>query len=243
MMQFHDTEQTNSIGPITMKTYTLLTLTILTILTISSPAQAESFLQKHFPELFKSDTYEGPDPSKTLIAPFADPSTQTTKSAKKSWASIENSTPLDKSHRSEYDIAKWLIDMTSEIMSFETNNYLKETQKKALYFDEAGWKQYTGFLESSNIKNAISSSQYEIATIVNEAPLILNKGAMNNSYKWLYEVRAIITYKDPNMKNYKNSKPVSQRLKFKIQVGRNKTAQNKHNILIEQWSGHVLSME
>ncbi len=226
-----------------MKTYTTLTILTLCALSImTSPVQAAKFWEKWFPEIFKSDSYEGPDPSQTLIAPFADDSVKSGKGLKKSWHSPINTTDLSKSHRSEEDISEWLESVISEIMTFDTNNYLKETQEKSAYFSERGWKEYIRFLESSNLKNAVLSPEYKIATIVSEPPFVLNKGALNNSYKWLYDINSMISYKDPGIKNYNKSQPVSQRLKLKIQIGRDKTAQNIHGLLIEQWSGQILSL-
>jgi|GEM_PF-3255299 len=226
-------------------TVTLQTVMMLIILTFTAPttALAEGFWTKYFPEIFNIDTYEGPDPAKTLIAPFADKPSMDKKNPKNSWQSLESTKTLDKSHRSKNDISDWLIATISEIMTFPTNKYTQEIQKKSHYFNKTGWNQYTEFLENSNIKNAITSNQYVLNTIVNKTPVILNKGVLDSRYKWLYEIEAIITYQATDIQNYTKLETFSQRLKIKTQVGRYNATQNPHNILIEQWTSDILPMD
>lgn len=220
--------------------YTLFILIYITFsLALLQSAQA-NILQSWFPELFaKHEVGTEHDPQKTLTAPFANPELK----AQTRNFSPDNAIALNKPHRNNTDISRWLTDNISRIMTFESTDYLRETQDKAAFFNETGWQQYIKFLTDSKINNAISSPQYGIYTFVDDLPLLLNKGAINDSYKWLYEVNATITYKDPQIRSYEKEAPVNQRLKIKLQVGRYPDANNTHGILIDQWNASILPYE
>ena len=224
-----------------MKIHISRHILILIIIGLLLPQNAHAnILKSWFPELFiKNEVGTKHDPQKTLTAPFASPELQPHNRK----ISPDNAIALNKPHRNNTDISRWLTDNISHIMTFESTNYLRETQVKAEFFSETGWQQYVKFLTSSKINNAISSPQYSIYTFVNDQPLLLNKGAVNGSYKWLYEINATITYKDPQTRSYKKETPINQRLKIKLQVGRYPDAKNAHSILIDQWNASILNYE
>lgn len=223
----------------------LLYLTALTLYAAPAQAQQQGWFERWFPELFR-EKQDGPDPAETLQAPFLDSATTITAQNSKivpAWQGKTTLIPLDKAHRTQGEIANWLESAISYIMSFESNNYLRETQDKVPYFTETGWQQFKGFLEATRLQNAIASDQYTISTFVDDLPLLLNKGTLNGRYKWLYEVNAMITYREPAMRDYKDHQPVTQRLKVRLQLTRVENAQNEHDILIDQWSGNILAVE
>lgn len=207
---------------------------IITLSAITTTEAKANPLKKWLPELFK-ERHVGTedDPAVTLIAPFA-------KNVSRS-PDRRSAVPLNKPHRSEEEIAQWLNNTIAILMSFQTSNYLKETQSKAPHFDETGWEQFSRFLQYSNLDNAIRSDSYEINTIVNGQPLLLNKGEINGSYKWLYEIGGMITYKPPRIKSYENTEVVNQDIKIQLQIGRHHKTSNEHNLLIEQWDANIIA--
>lgn len=204
------------------------------------PAQAGIF-EFFFPSLRNV----GPDPSQTLQAPFATPKQGPVQQEQLQQAKVaplpENYTPLDLPHRNSEQVGQWLVMTVSEALTFPAEGYQGVQDKISPYFTAAAKQQYVTFLEEAKIMPVLQAGQYQIRSFVPEAPLLLNEGAIDKRYRWLYEVPVMVTYLGKNVSKYqKDVKPVNQNLTLKIQVGRTvEHAEIGKDIAIETWTGTV----
>jgi hypothetical protein len=198
------------------------------------PAQA-GVLEFFFPMLKNTE----PDPSRTLTAPFAEPQAPGQEKVEKGLP--ENAVPLDYPHRPSAQIGEWVTSAVSEALTFEQDNYQETLTTISKHFDATGKQQYTQFLADNNIIKVLDSKRYYVRGFVREIPLLLNEGAVDNRYHWLYEVPVMVSYMDRNMNGYKNAEPVNQQISLTIQVGRvpGQQTQQDMDIVIERWSGKL----
>ncbi len=213
------------------------------------PAQA-GLLEFFFPSLKKAEY----DPSKTMQAPFAldektrdqvmreqllqDPNA--VKNPPPKFALPENNIPLDQPHRHSIEIAKWLTTGLSEVMTFDRGDYSARLEGASKYFTVAGKEQYIKFLTDNNILKVLESGKYEVRSFVQEDPLLLNEGAVNGTFHWLFEVPVMVSYVERGTKNYKNVEPVNQPVVLTVQIGRTATDNQGVGVLIERFEGRAV---
>jgi hypothetical protein len=213
-----------------------LTLAIISCAGIP-PAQA-GWVEFFFPTLKKREY----DPARTMQAPFAvdektlkemaDPNAPIGPPPK--FALPENNTPMDQPHRDNKEIAGWLTMVSSEIMTFDKGNYQKRMEDTEKYFTASGREQYVKFLTDNNIIKVLESGKYDVRSFVQEPPLLLNEGAVNGTFRWLYEVPIMLTYVERGTKSYKNVEPVNQQVILIVQIGRTTTDMQGVGVLIER---------
>jgi hypothetical protein len=222
-----------------MKYSFAIIFTVFLISATTTPAYSQSILQKWFPAVFPYE--ETPDPSKTLIAPFADPVLLEKSKAIPKGVLPENATSLDKAHRSSGQIGEWVLREASGALTFPATDFDAAMNEKKLFFSDEGWAQYNTFLSSVKMPQTIKSGQYRIQSFSNEKPLLLNEGVVNGSYKWLFDVPITVSYLKSNMASYAKSEAVNQHMMLRVQVGRSPEATNSAGVLIDQWSGKVVT--
>lgn len=211
----------------------VLLISLLLVGFVPLSAQA-GLLDFFFPSLRSTDS----DPTREGYAPFASVPENTQESG--ILAEIpEGEVPLDKPHRLTGEISSWVAGAVGESLNFESQVYTQDFAKTPHFFTAAGRGQYESFLKDKNIFKVLETEQYYVRSYVEDTPLLLNEGAVNEVYRWLYRVPVVITYMDRGMKTYKDAKVISQRAVLDIQVGRSASPQAKDGLIIELWSGRV----
>ncbi|MEZ5814346.1 MAG: DotI/IcmL family type IV secretion protein [Alphaproteobacteria bacterium] len=197
-----------------------------------SPAHA-GLLEFFFPSLRDTTNI----PAETLQAPFADPA-ENTETNKPKNTNPDSIVPLKYAHRSTEEITQWTETVVSNVMSFD-KKHLAKLESSKLYYNQNGWAQYESFIEEKKILAVLQSGKYDINSYVSETPLLLNEGAVNDRYRWLYEVPVMISYIPRGTKDYKKIQPQSRNILLRIQVGRAAEAKNDMGVQIESWNGKV----
>jgi hypothetical protein len=225
------------------KALVLLALVFTLGVVTPQPAQA-GWVEFFFPSLKKKEY----DPGLTMQAPFAvdpkelekpqDPAAAL-KNPPPKFALPENKTPLDQPHRDALEISEWLTTVSSDVLTFDKADYRGKLDSTAKYFTAAGRDQYVKFLTDNNIIKVLDSGKFDVRSFVQEQPLLLNEGAVNGTYRWLFEVPMMVSYMEQGAKDYKNLEPVNQRMILTLQVGRVSTDQQGMGVLIERVDGRV----
>ncbi len=142
------------------------------------------------PTVFVED--HAPKPEETLIAPFAEPSNMTKPGAKA--ALPVNAIPIDQPHRTADEIGAWLTTSVSTALSFDRANFVESQKKISLYFTPEGLASYRAFLEASGYRARITDAGESLGNFIQENPFLLNKGAVDGAYHWLFEVPVMISF-------------------------------------------------
>ena len=206
---------------------------LLILISLVSPAQAGSFVEFFFPML-------RPDPvdvSRTMEAPFADRAAIEEQEAQIEQGLPVNDVPLELAHRSAMQIGVWLKASLPGIMSFEAGSQVPVFEDARASFSGTGWQDFQTFLTNSKIRKVNEAGRYRVHTIVQETPLLLNKGAVGAYYFWAYKVPVMVSYLDWNMQDYRNAQePVVQEFMATVQIRRAARSGNEHDIVIERFS-------
>jgi len=180
---------------------------------------------------------EGPDPAKTLIAPFADQDAVVDELDPT--GNRDLAVPLNQRHRPNTEISKWVLEIVPTVLTYNSNGYEKEYAQNVKNFSKVGTKEYVEFLQKKNIVKTLKTRRYNVASIVEGYPVVINEGAVDGRYRWLYQVDVMVTYFDNSMKRYsldKEDKSVTQKFVLTMQLGRVRGVDNEHGLLIETWN-------
>ena len=123
----------------------------------------------------------------------------------------------------------------AESLSFEIGAFDKRQQKVSGYFTPEAYKEYLAFLDSGFYREKLQSGSISLHNFVREEPFLLNNGAVEGRYRWLFEVPVMISYLPAGTTGYKDKNPTNEDLIFKIEVSRVPNA-GTEEILISRWS-------
>lgn len=210
---------------------------LLSMLNAGQAHAGGTWLEFFFPSLVQKEA----DPMETLQAPFAyDPAKPPEKVADPAKVSlVTDAIPLDQPHRTNEEMASWLVTATSEAFTFNTNNFEQDFKKSAHYFTDSGKAEFQAFLEQNNIIKIIQSNKYQIRSFAQETPLLLNEGQVNGTWRWLYEIPVMVSYMERGVSDYKKAQPVNQLMMLTVQIGRADAIKGGEGALIERLSGKV----
>lgn len=201
---------------------------------VPSFAQA-SALEFFFPSLKKKEE----NPYETLRAPFAEEN-----GAADALDQLPiNAIPLSEPHRITSEMADWVMGAVSDSMNLDGQGYRAMLEENKPSFDAAGYQQYLAFLQKNNVLKVLETGKFHVRSYVENTPLLLNEGAVNDHYRWLYQVPLVVSYIDKNAKGYRGVEPTNQRVTLNVQIGRSVAAKNPQGVLIESWSGRVTAFD
>ncbi len=192
-------------------------------------AQA-SWFEFFFPMLKKAG------PEQTMRAPFADENAvvmELDASGNK-----ENQTPLHLRHRTNERMTLWVQHKIPTFLNFTSAGYEEEYSKRPELFSEGGLSEYNKFLQDTNILKTLNLGGYDVSGFITDYPIILNAGAADNRFKWVYQVNVMVTYiksGTKNLSNLKSNESVSREYTITFQIGRSRDAANEAGVFIESW--------
>ncbi|MFP4097867.1 MAG: DotI/IcmL family type IV secretion protein [Alphaproteobacteria bacterium] len=195
------------------------------------PVAHASWLDFFFPPSEKKE----PHPSITLKAPFAnddvvfdelDPT-----------GNAELAVPLEERHRPNPEITRWVKEVIPSMLSYSAAGYEEDYVRKIRNFSKVGAEEYVSFLQSYNVVRTLKTGRYDVAGIINDYPIIVNEGAVDGRYRWLYQLRVMLSYFDNNIDVLAGGEReiINQEFTLTVQFGRVKGAENEHGLLIETW--------
>lgn len=207
---------------------------------VIQPAQAQAgLLEFFFPMLKKQE----PDPGQTLRAPFAEPVEgpavpANIPQAPKAAAPLpENSVSLEKPHRSAQQVAAWIGPVAAEVMNFDSENFKADLLANEKYFEPGARAQYLKFLEDEKILPLLQKGRTAVRSYARDVPLLLNEGAAEGRYNWLFEIPIVLSSMDKTATDYKKATAANQLFILKVQVGRSATTTDPSGMKITVWSG------
>ncbi len=190
-----------------------------------------------FDFLFPTPAEQGPNPSETLRAPFADQDA-VIEDLDESGQS-KQVTPLHLRHRTNTAITMWVQHILPSLLTYKADKYNQEYSQKIRHFNKNGSSEYVKFLNEENFLTTLKSGQYDITGFVQDYPVVLNEGAIEGRYRWLYQTTVMVTYLKHGTSDYKvieEGDTVTRTYVLTVQLGRSDGANNEHGLLIDTWS-------
>lgn len=220
------------------------------------PAHA-GLLEFFFPTLKNT----GEDPAKTLEAPFVKEQSEVQALPE---GSVEYSTPaenlpekqldiekidiardedrvsLEDAHRTAKDMGTWAMKTVADSLSY-TGGINKERLRNNLkIFSDTGSKQYLAFLSEHKILSTAQANAYDVHAYANDEPLLLNSGAVDARFRWLFEVPVMISYVQRGTNSYEDVEPINKKYRVRVQIGRDASAVSDLGVTVERWTGREL---
>ncbi|MGN7439288.1 MAG: DotI/IcmL family type IV secretion protein [Alcanivorax sp.] len=179
----------------------------------------------------------GPDPSQTLRAPFADEDAVIEDLDAE--GNPEKAVPLHMRHRPNTVITQWVQMTVPFVLTYKAKTYEKEYGQKVVHFSKGGLDEYVKFLQGRNILKTLKTGRYNVTGILEDYPVIINEGAVDGRYLWLFKADVLVTYFDSSLKKHPvredDPNTITQEYTITFQVGRNKGVKNEHGLLIESF--------
>jgi hypothetical protein len=213
-------------------------VSVFLLFAMPAPAHADGWLEFFFPTLKE----QGPDPSETMQAPFANPDAVIDE-PNPSEGLQDTATPLHMRHRINSAITKWVEDTVPELMSYNTADFQQTYKQKRKKLSETGNKEYVAFLKDKNFLTTLNSGKYDVRAFVTDLPEMKKEGAVGGRYRWLYRVEVMVSYVPSGLRDYKlanDKETITQEMVIFLQVGRHNNVDNEHGILVETWSGKIV---
>ena len=176
------------------------------------------------------------NPLKTLRAPFADEDAVIDELDPS--GNTELAVPLDRRHRPNGEITKWVQEIVPAMLTYNASRYEREYVNKITSFSKVGAEEYVAFLQNKSIVKTLKTGRYNVSGIIGDYPVIINEGAVDGRYRWLYQIQVMVTYFENSLKGYSHEKggdAITQNFILTMQIGRAKGAGNEHGLVIETW--------
>ncbi len=144
---------------------------------------------------------------------------------------------LDAAHRTEGEISAWLTVLVSNALSFEMETYSELTKTLQNDFTSTGFKQYQTYLQESRIFDNLKDNNYRISTYIDQPALLLNDMALDDIYRWLYEVPITVTFIPAGQTEYdENVNIISRKMTLQTQIRRVNLPEDDGAVQIESWA-------
>lgn len=213
---------------------TLLAIAAIAMTVAPQAARADNILERLFPHVFgKVD--DGPDPSKTLVAPFANEDTKVTPNAIKNPMGqlSDKNVAIDQANRSDKEVGTIISDTVGAMFMLDFASYEDTKKKFQTSIAPTAVAQYDAFMRSSGLLRALEPGILRLNSFVEARPVMLGKGVYGGTYRWLFEVPVTLTLFDKSAKEFNEKRSESHSILVKVQVARITDSRNDNGIIIE----------
>lgn len=189
-----------------------------------------------FLDFRKSNKDKVLEPSRTLVAPFADQDAVI--EVLDPTGNAELAVPIDQRHRPNVEISRWVQQIVPTVLTYSSDSYEEEYAEKIKNFSKVGAQEFVKFLQKRNIVKTLRTGRYNVSGIVQGYPIIINEGPVDGRYRWLLQVEVLVTYIDNRVRKISRAKEgdmISQEFVLTMQLGRVRGVDNMHGVLIETW--------
>lgn len=162
------------------------------------------------------------------VAPFQ--STMTDKPVDALVPLEERTPPLEKPHRTASQLQEWLTAVVSESLTFEGRDYDKVLRAVRPYFTQKGYDEYTGYLESIQLNDNLTRSNYRAGIFFDQNPYVGKGFAFEGAYRWQARMPISLSFSSRS-----DDVIVNRKLLIDVQIGRHKVEQDTSVVLIEGW--------
>lgn len=138
---------------------------------------------------------------------------------------------------SSQEASQMMLDMIAESLSFTGATYARTVASVEPYYTAAGYRQYKEFLDKSGFAQTLSQQNLQSGAYVHGAPLEINRGVFNGTFKWVFEVPVTISFVPTSFNTYRGDEVRAQNRKIvlRVQLTRVADPQNPDALRIEIW--------
>lgn len=143
---------------------------------------------------------------------------------------------LDQPHRGNQQVGEWLGPVLAGMLDFSAAGYDEHVRKMETGADERARADFHGFVIGSNILDTLNEHNYRLTASIEGTPLLLNKGAVDGRYRWLFETPVLLTFLPADAKSYTDTQHLNQHVLVTAQVGRVPYSVSADELMIESFA-------
>ena len=110
---------------------------------------------------------------------------------------VSQKTDLSQPNQSDSAILAWANSKAIAMFTYNYKNYRGEIQKVSEFFTDSGRTEFMKSLDDSKNLDAVKRNHLVVSAEVTAAPVILQKGVLNNVYSWRVQMPMTVSYKGP----------------------------------------------
>lgn len=112
---------------------------------------------------------------------------------------------LNEPNQSDSAVLQWANQAAIAAFSYNFVNYRSELQAASGFFTSAGWTQFLNALQDSNNLDAVKAKKLIVSAVATRAPIILQKGVLNNRFSWRVQMPILVTYQSASEFSQQNN--------------------------------------
>jgi len=112
---------------------------------------------------------------------------------------------LDEPNQSDSAVLQWANQAAIAAFTYNFVNYRSELQSSSGFFTADGWQQFISALTQSNNLAAVKAKKLIVSAVATRAPIILQKGLLNNRWSWRVQMPLLVTYQSASEFSQQNN--------------------------------------
>ncbi|MCB9988521.1 MAG: type IVB secretion system apparatus protein IcmL/DotI [Rhodospirillales bacterium] len=125
-------------------------------------------------------------------------------------------------------LMSWVAQATTEVMTFNFNDYRRRLQEASRNFTRQGWDSFTLALQKSRIIEMVETNQQVVTAAPRGAPILQSEGIVKGRYQWVVQVPMVISYQS-------GAKVRTDNLMVTLVIVRVPRLESPNGVGIEQW--------
>lgn len=113
--------------------------------------------------------------------------------------------PLNEPNQSDSAILQWANQAAIAAFTYNFVNYRSELQAASGFFTSEGWTQFLNALQDSNNLEAVKAKKLVVSAVATRAPIILQKGILNQRFSWRIQMPLLVTYQSSSEFSQQNN--------------------------------------
>ncbi len=113
--------------------------------------------------------------------------------------------PLNVPNQSDSAVLQWANQAAIAAFTYNFVNYREELQASSGFFTAEGWSQFLNALQDSNNLDAVKAKKLIVSAVATRAPIILQKGILNNRFSWRVQMPILVTYQSASEFSQQNN--------------------------------------
>ena len=113
--------------------------------------------------------------------------------------------PLNEPNQSDSAVLQWANQAAIAAFTYNFVNYRTELQASSGFFTAEGWDQFLSALQQSNNLDAVKAKKLIVSAVATRAPIILQKGLLNDRYSWRVQMPMLVTYQSASEFSQQNN--------------------------------------
>jgi intracellular multiplication protein IcmL len=112
---------------------------------------------------------------------------------------------LNEPNQSDSAVLQWANQAAIAAFTYNFVNYRSELQASSGFFTAEGWDQFLSALKQSNNLDAVKTKKLIVSAVATRAPIILQKGILNDRFAWRVQMPILVTYQSASEFSQQNN--------------------------------------